>query len=151
MSIIYDALKKVEVKFEEPRRQKPQTRVYLIYFAIIAALFLGAGFLYKIFMPRGAQNHQRLTQQQTQEPAKPSLLASQTQAEEPAPMPKKPSLSALVLNGIFYSKNESYALINNQIVKEGDLIEGRLIKKIDTGGIELGDEDTITKLTIKTK
>ncbi len=43
----------------------------------------------------------------------------------------------LVLNGTFLSDGEEFAIINNQIVKAGDEIEGAAVKKISVNSVEL--------------
>jgi hypothetical protein len=53
---------------------------------------------------------------------------------------------ALNLNGIFYSDEGSYALVNNKIVKEGDVIEGWLVTRIGIGEVELKSNDLTIKL-----
>jgi len=42
-----------------------------------------------------------------------------------------------VLSGLFCAKEGSYALINNHIVKEGDMIEKAKVKKISEEGVTL--------------
>lgn len=55
---------------------------------------------------------------------------------------EEPQKTALVLNGIFFSPdNGYYALINNKIVKEGDDIDGVLVKRIDLNNVELESEE----------
>ena len=41
----------------------------------------------------------------------------------------------LVLNGIFFSQEEGYALVNNHIVKVGDKVGGALVKRIDVNEV----------------
>ncbi|MCX5712712.1 MAG: general secretion pathway protein GspB [Candidatus Omnitrophica bacterium] len=43
----------------------------------------------------------------------------------------------LVLSGVFFSQVSSYAIINNQIVKEGDTIEGVVVKRINQDDVLL--------------
>ncbi|MBU1125578.1 MAG: hypothetical protein KKC84_06110 [Candidatus Omnitrophica bacterium] len=58
--------------------------------------------------------------------------------------------ASLSLNGIFFSQNEGYALINNQIVKEGDTVAGVFVKTITVNGVELEDQgNPLTLLTRK--
>jgi len=42
-----------------------------------------------------------------------------------------------VLNGVFFSKNEGYALINNKVVKQGDSVEGIKVRKVNLDDVEL--------------
>ena len=62
---------------------------------------------------------------------------------------KKPQPPTLVLNGIVFSPDSSYALINNKIVKEGDKIEGVIVVRITQDGVELKDQDAPFKLSPK--
>lgn len=57
-----------------------------------------------------------------------------------------------MLNGVFFSENEGYALINNRIVKEGDALEGVTVKRIKLDEVELEAEDGSTiKLSTKVR
>jgi hypothetical protein len=47
----------------------------------------------------------------------------------------------LVLNGVFFSGPDAYGLINNQIVKVGDQIAGATVKKITVTDVELETAD----------
>ncbi|MFA5320388.1 MAG: hypothetical protein WBE75_03600 [Candidatus Omnitrophota bacterium] len=48
-----------------------------------------------------------------------------------------PAPPLLILNGTFLSEGEEFAIINNQIVKAGDEIEGAMVKKIEANNVEL--------------
>ena len=65
-------------------------------------------------------------------------------AVENIEVPAKPTL---ILNGVFSSGEESYALINNQIVKLGDKISGAVIKKIAPEEVLLDSDGSEIKLT----
>lgn len=54
----------------------------------------------------------------------------------------------LVLNGVFFSEGQKYALINNQIVKVGDSIIGAKVKRITLEEVELEFEGSIIKLSL---
>lgn len=69
-----------------------------------------------------------------------SLLPRQASPPPPPPPPTiKPP--ALVLNGIVFSSDKGYALINNTIVIEGDKIEGLTVVRITKDRVELISED----------
>jgi hypothetical protein len=81
-----------------------------------------------------------------------------TQAAPPAPIAnvippaleqKNQSLPELTLNGLFFSNNQGYVLINNQILKEGDEINGVIVKRITLDGVELDAQGSIIKLPNK--
>lgn len=154
MSIIYDALKKVEksgilkVKADkEERYSKSKLKIYFFYFLVICfGVFIGNIFFSFLSQPKGS-----LTQQL--EPPAEETLPEPT--EEP-PLESAPPTSAdkekklkesLVLSGVFFSQNEGYALINNQIVKEGNLIEGATVKRIGLNEVELEFEGLTVKLS----
>ncbi|MBM3255779.1 MAG: hypothetical protein FJZ08_05705 [Candidatus Omnitrophica bacterium] len=61
--------------------------------------------------------------------------------------PQKKSPSELTLSGIFFSEQIGYALINNQIVKEGDKISGATVVRISLDGVDLKYEDSAINLS----
>lgn len=130
MSIIYDALKRVEVKEKGtggnlsshpgPKRNKPGL-LQLIYLLCILIVF---GFLV-IFAVNSFMGKPLL--------GKPSKSSAQ-----------KP---ALYLTGIFFSDGRYMALINDRAVKIGDLIEGHgEIYKIDSSGVDIRFKDESFRL-----
>lgn len=60
--------------------------------------------------------------------------------------PKKEPPVALVLNGVFSSGNEGYCLINNQIAKVGDVIDGAKVLRINPDNVELERDGVPIKL-----
>ena len=58
-------------------------------------------------------------------------------------------LPDLVLNGIFFSGGAGYALINNQILEEGDGISGLVVRKITEGDVELKTKNSVVTLSLK--
>ena len=77
-----------------------------------------------------SQNHKIQT---TQTPNSPSQAALPSQPLEE----KKSKETSFVLNGIFFSDNDGYALINNQIVRENDYVDGAKVGSITTNTVEL--------------
>jgi len=158
MSIIYDALKKVEKSGNSALKENKETPVpknkiknYLIYI-----LFLGVGLFAakEFFSYVSPQPHRAKTVKHVQ------TKIPQNNTPNPAPLeqPRVPPAAAvenkeiaqkptLILNGVFYSGEESYALINNQIVKTGDKISGAVIKKISPGEVLLNSEGSEISLT----
>ncbi|MDD5432878.1 MAG: hypothetical protein PHO70_07865 [Candidatus Omnitrophica bacterium] len=62
------------------------------------------------------------------------------------------SQEPFILNGIFFSEDKGgYALVNNQIVKVGDTINGAVVKKITDELVELETEGSIIKLSTRLK
>jgi len=57
--------------------------------------------------------------------------------------------TTFVLNGIFFSDNDGYALINNQIVRENDLVDGAKVKKITANSVELNSQEKLITLSTR--
>lgn len=167
MSIINDALKKVEKSFAygypaaagitPTGHKKIRTNKYLIYALVfVFGLFLENTYFLFFFHPERTFINSPASRQT---PDKGLLLSSQQQQLPTNGLPETPPAAAaeasyppvpdaneiketkeieLVLNGIFFSQDKSfYALINNKIVKEGDDIEGAIVRKIDSTDVEL--------------
>jgi type II secretory pathway component PulC len=62
-------------------------------------------------------------------------------------LPAKEKRAVLVLNGIFFAKDGCYALINNRIVKENDVIEGATVMRITVDEVELEADAVKFKLS----
>jgi len=161
MSIIYDALKKVEGDISKP---KPVSGVsgglpkrtfklvpFIAYsFAVLLALFSMKMVYDLITSPRQAK-------QVKKEPGR--SLNVVAAANQPALLSKHiPTLNTqeiteelpdLVLNGIFFSGGSGYALINNQILEEGDGISGLVVRRITEGDVELKAKNSVVTLSLK--
>ena len=58
--------------------------------------------------------------------------------EEEKVVPKPPKLPDLILSGIFFEeRSESYVLINNRILREGDLVKGVKIVRILSDSVKM--------------
>lgn len=169
MSVIYDALKKVEklglkpVLNQGPVKKKPNFVIYLVYPLIILAGMVSAKFFFDLFVPasKGTSNQiatSAATVLKTAGPA-PNITTPPltTQAPEnvaaaPRQETKVPPQSAYVLNGVFFSGNEGHALINNQISKIGETVETATVVNISMEGVELKTEDgLILKLSTRSR
>jgi type II secretory pathway component PulC len=140
VSIIYDALKKIDNKppNDSPvkpatekgsRQDKMQPKPVLIYILVILAGLYAANSAFKYFNKPGP---------------KPStaVLTGITKAIAPTPEPETPKPEApsqegepkaqpqLTLNGVYFQQDEGYALVNNRILKAGDTIEGAKVTEI---------------------
>jgi len=158
MSIIYDALKKVEAAISgrkalvtkpDRKERKFKFKNYLLYVLVICIGFFIANIFFGI-IPRPPI----MTKSQ------PPVIQKET-LPSPIPIPKekplldtglsvsiqKQAMPSLVLNGVFFSENEGYALINNRIVKKGDVIDGAAVTQINLDGVECKFEDSIIKLS----
>lgn len=141
MSIIADALKKAEVS---PEHSPRPYGLYMGILVVCVGLVL-AGIT-----------------QVTRRPVSPAVRTAAPAAQPvPAAAPEKPSAEALpassetqgiqlfqaaqaglVLNGtILDSNGKSLALINNQVLREGDPIGSMRVVKVDTDSVELQDQD----------
>lgn len=88
--------------------------------------------------------------------ALPVPLAAAPEKERPLANPpaneKKPDSSAYILTGIYLAGNKALALINNQIVEEGDEIAGAQVFKINLDEVILKlADDQIIKLTTRSR
>lgn len=155
MSIIYDALKKVERANSElpqvnkqekspPRRAKPRVRMYLLSFL---ALLLGIWLVDSA--PGLFINASRLKMARANvKPAGEIYNYAPVSPEVVKAASLIPQIRAnFSLNGIFFSDNEGFALINNQILKEGDTIEGAKVLRISANEVELDLGESVIKLS----
>lgn len=151
MSIIYDALKKVETSAAAannnanlkvtPKNIKRKVRPYLLYALVICfGIFIGS-ILFR-----------------TWEQSSPKDTAADINPPSAAPQPQQPqqpktvsvqmqSKAQFLLTGVFFSENEGYALINNRILKEGDKINGATVTRIGLDEVELEFEGSNIKLS----
>ena len=152
MSIINEALKKTEEHLQKnaakdnPSPGKPfGAKPFFIYILILSAGLLLGNFIFSLLghMPESdklAPNSQNDQIQPTKPPI-PDILPSQPPEE------KKPIETNFVLNGIFFSDNDGYALVNNQIVRENDYVDGAKVGSITANSIELNNAGQIITLT----
>lgn len=153
MSIIYDALKKVETpgrdedKREPPDKGAPKPRRRkLRYILLISVGAFAAGTLLW-FTGHPARLLTKIT---VLLPAKEGKSAfSGRAAGPPVNMVLDRLSSKLILNGIFFSGDEGYALINNRIVKAGDEIEGAVVRQISAEEVELEFRGSRIKLSTR--
>lgn len=167
MSIIYDALKKVEKKYSDEKKpdtlndlnkkKLPGIVVYLIYILVVIAGILSAKLILSLVakvaissskvadrktiiqnkdltIPKPASTVQAVVTNKI--PA--SLLKKDVPEEAPAPR--------FVLTGIFFTNQEGFVLINNKILKEGDMIDGAIISRITSEDVELKLQNELIKL-----
>lgn len=157
MSIIYEALKKVEgnitdadaVVMPKPRRLKKlsKRRVYLLYvLAGCFVLFLANIAFLKFSGPRNSMVKNLPPSISGNNPQDPAQANPETKIAE-APKPQEPVLPSFVLNGLFFSGNDGYALVNNQIVREGDVVDGAEVERIIDNAVELKCQGKEIKLT----
>lgn len=157
MSIIYEALKKVSAAQSSASDDKPKAavnsndkiRLGLLCILVLVFGFFCANLIFNAFV-KPPQTKSRMEKPIKVYPAiKQESATSQAPASpippvsSPEPLPAasaeiRPIIQVeLILNGVFFSEDEGYALINNQIVKEGDLISGATVKQITLDEVEL--------------
>lgn len=202
MSIIYDALKKVETKVDAtnkntsdlktkksqgPKRKFITWRFYVLaiclgfmaayfffnYFAPQEKLFLIKDTLLAKFLPKKAElpaksktrieikqkiEAQNIVPQQPSPPGESASITASTTQIKPANVSAEDKFSmfsdqskqqrplSLNLNGVFISGEEVYALINNRVLRVGDVIEGATVKRITQDTVELEYADSIITL-----
>lgn len=143
MSLIADALKRAELSLENPPAApppspKPSPRPYGLY---RGALLLCVGLVLVGIA------------QVTRRPPAPTAALPKVSAPV-LPEPSKESgiqlfraaQAGLVLSGTLLDSNgESLALINNQVLREGDQIRSMRVVKVNTDSVELKDQDGRTK------
>lgn len=146
MSIIYDALKKVERSIEVEKKDsheaavglKSKIKLPLFYTLIIILGFSLASVFFKFIdlSSKGKKIPQSLTPSVVSSPV---VNVNQDTALTVLKENTNPTNSAtsLALNGIFFSEGQGYALINNQIVRENDTIDGAKVLKITSNAVEL--------------
>ncbi|MDP2928094.1 MAG: hypothetical protein Q8N80_04790 [Candidatus Omnitrophota bacterium] len=142
MSIINEALKKTEEYLQKNAAKdnllapKPAgAKPFLLYILILLAGLSLGNFIFNLL------SHELQTTQTQKLNALPVI---QTTNSPPAaalpsqpPEEKKPAELNFVLNGIFFSDNDGYALVNNQIVRENDYVDGAKVGLITTNTVEL--------------
>jgi hypothetical protein len=170
MSIIYDALKKVENKVGQikaqtfavsPKKEKNfQVKIFILSLLVLGIGFVMAKMLFSFTLTTRLQRLALPSFNQPQPPKSEVIDVVQEPLEKPIPaepnVSKSPAIESeppatLLLNGVFFSSQEGYALINNQILKEGDSVEGAKVMRITLEGVELEEAGVRTKLPISKK
>ena len=158
MSIINEALKKTEEHLQKnaaqdnplPPAKPARAKPFLLYTLILlAGLFLG-NFIFNLLSNKIQTAHAPkknvLPVAQTTNPPSAATLPTQTpEKNKPTDASKE---GIFVLNGIFFSDNDGYALVNNQIVRENDYVDGAKVGLITANTVELDNAgETITLST----
>jgi type II secretory pathway component PulC len=156
MSIINEALKKTEASIQKNSAKetllpvkRPGFGSYIFYILILAAGLILINLIFAIM-------HRKTQPIQVSEPVTvsptPDMEPQNNQelpAVTPPPLPKEQEKQEkkFILNGIFFSDNDGYALVNNRIVRENDLVDGVKVEKITADTVELNNEGNIITLT----
>ncbi|MCG2714474.1 MAG: hypothetical protein L6308_06535 [Candidatus Omnitrophica bacterium] len=143
MSIINEALKKTEQSIHKnsiPEIPKSATKPYIIYILIlIAGLFL-SNFVFVLLRHKTETAVTvKKSPDLTDQPVKEIKTIPPISVVTPGPTleENKTPQANFVLSGIFFSDNDSYALVNNKIVRENDSVDGARVKTITANTVEL--------------
>lgn len=163
MSIIHDALHKTQKTLEGDGQTAANTSIpihkdkrkrYAVY---ALAICLGIAFSHIIFSILG-HGKKPLALPPLKPAAQPPAPALPSASSAEVALPEKESifsrkkpLDSLVLNGIFFSQDVGYALINNRILKKGDTIEDALITRIDSEEVEFDVKGKKLRLSTQTR
>lgn len=164
MSIIYDALMKVQKNFNKetttaktsppaqtsrPVHPKIRMKFILVYIVVVCLGLILGNFAYNFFA-----HPKNIVSPPLPTPIKPEPVAPVVNTETPAaaaasvvsppsPVPEP----TLVLNGVFFEQGDGYALINNKIMRLGDEISHAKVKEITIDGVVLEFEGKTIKLS----
>jgi hypothetical protein len=146
MSIINEALKKTEegiqkntAKDNPPASIKPTPKLFLLYILILLfGLFLGH-FIFNQLNHKMKTAHSLEKAIFTPPPQQPATLAPSPIEQIPVVNENKPSEASFILNGIFFSDNSVYALVNNQIVRKNDSVDGAKVEEITANTVKLNN------------
>jgi hypothetical protein len=164
MSIIYDALKKVETsqtgdsKREIDKGFKPKLKIYLLYALMICLGLFIANIFYEWLIPKPLLNttdivtggqpmiDKKETVSSYSQPSTGTTVLQTSASVETKIETQKEGPSSFTLNGVFFSGNDGYALINNRVVKKGDKIDGATVVQILLDEVDLEFGGSIIKL-----
>ena len=143
MSIIYDALKKVEnsgglANVSDDRKSVKIVKInYVFYILVLLSSIVVANIIFGLI----SKPSPKVRLAQSEEKPLTSLPAARNDmpiAETYVPpITESPQKQKLVLSGVFFSQTDAYAIINDQVIKEGDTINGVAVKRIRQEGVEL--------------
>ena len=160
MSIIYDALKKVQrnldgqkKKAEAPAAVPPRPpvtdeRVSDLLKALIITSFLGSLLTFVMFHIFYPQENKAIAPaaspgKRSAADARPSPSLAAPEAKPQENQKTTRSASGFVLNGIVKMGQEYVALINNKIVREGDAIGGKKVLSINKDEVKIFDNGEV--------
>ncbi|MFH1360535.1 MAG: hypothetical protein ABIJ41_05805 [Candidatus Omnitrophota bacterium] len=147
MSIIYEALKKTQSQLEKKLKVhhsvKKGERNTVVWVATILVFigFVGcAGALLYIILLKPSLEMVSVQKQTETVPSR-EIIPTSRQDSARGSRPSRNDLPAsdLTLNGIIAMEGDYFALINNEILREGEYIEGKRIAKISVDKVEIED------------
>jgi len=155
LSIIYDALKKVEKSFHKTNTEtkkvpsgregqnKTKAKPVLIYILVaLIVLFFGKNISGLFSKAKNKAIPPATLPIESPVNTTPGQGADPESSQEAIQPPAEPTLT---LNGVYCQGKDSYALINNRIAKIGDSVQGAQVKEITLDRVTLEFEGrTIT-------
>ncbi|MFH1655519.1 MAG: hypothetical protein ABH954_02785 [Candidatus Omnitrophota bacterium] len=145
MSIIYDALKKTQVKLKLPSEEAKRNRYILkLYIVFIFIVLIGCSFVLTTLFNTPISPSTDLIKELKTTSSEGQKTSDQSSWFK-APLGKGPKF---VLSGIVTMDNEKTALINDQMVKKGEYIEGAYIINIvdDKVYLDLGGKAVVLEI-----
>jgi hypothetical protein len=155
MSVIYDALNKLDkskspdVKPDPKKGDGPGWKIYLLCGVVV---FFGYFAARALFGHISKDKYESFTEARETKVARINAAKAARLSAMKSSIPKalaafskeiaKPKHLPLVLDGIVYAADDSYALINNKILKVGDKIEGAKVLRIEQDYVELKTADS---------
>ena len=141
----------------EARKTQRQPRfIYLIFILIVFAGIFIAKFILDTLARKATTQSQVKPKAALPGPASTKAVKPLPEAEKPPDIPTTPALTQkknpppdFTLSGIFYDDKQPCALIDNKIVKEGDVISGAKVIQIMSNGVKLEFEGETFELTTK--
>ncbi len=175
MSIINEALKKTGQFIQENEAKskpednglpgnsqdnKPQAKIsrapkpLLVYILILLAGILLSKFIFAMLNHKPQNDNlawktQRPQSKEIRTIPPPTPTPTVVPASVLPPENNKVPEPKFILNGIFFSENNGYALVNNQIVRENDSVDGAKVIKITANTVELDSDGKLTSLSTR--
>ncbi len=147
MSLIADALKKAEISPEDrPQAEQPSPEPSPRPYGLTRGLLILCVGLVLVGIAQ-------VTRRTASPATRPAPAAAVAKASPPPALPEpsktqgiqlfQAAQAGLVLSGTLLDSNngESFALINNEVLKEGDHIRGMRVVKVNTDSVDLQDQD----------
>jgi hypothetical protein len=145
MSIIYEALKKTQDKLKFATTLNPREKLKLkLYIVFIFAALLGCSYALTtlFYSPAPLSSNQNKKQ----------IAGSASEQKQPVQFsssrPAKTSSERFILNGVVNMDNEKVALINDEMVRKGEFIDGAYVINILDNKVylDLGGKPVVLKI-----
>ena len=157
MSIIYDALKRIDnKKTSTDNKTQDASKIggsggnkpkipWLRYFMAVLLLIAFSGLMREYLVKRNSRSKAPASSEQ--QVIKPGIVSLPQAASDKQASPSQKQLRGFSLTGIFFTEGEYIALINNEMVKLGDSINGFKIVGIGPQGVDVEHEGMTYRIT----